>query len=202
MAPTMWDERFSKPDYYYGIEPNAFLAAQRDRLKPGWSALCPGDGEGRNGVWLARQGLSVRSVDASEVGLRKTEELAKAQGVSIATHCADLLDWEWPRDQFDLVVAIFLHVNPESRPALHQAMLGALKPGGLLILEGFRKAQVDCGTGGPRDPAMLFSAETLASDFAAADIVELNEVLRELSEGAIHQGTAALVNLVARRPLI
>jgi len=202
MAPTMWDERFSKPDYYYGTEPNAFVATQKARLKPGWQALCPGDGEGRNGVWLAGQGISVLSVDASEVGLRKTEELAKAKGVPIATHCADLLTWEWPKARFDLVVAVFLHVNPEMRPGLHQSMLTALKPGGLLVLEGFRKAQVNYGTGGPRDPQMLFSAEALASDFAEADILELNEVLRDLAEGAIHQGTAALVNLVARRPLI
>ena len=63
-ADNLWDRRYAQSGYLFGVEPNAFLARQVGRLQPGWRALAVADGEGRNGVWLAQQGLSVVSVDA------------------------------------------------------------------------------------------------------------------------------------------
>ena len=134
MTNDFWNSRFSKPGYAYGTEPNAFLASQKHHLMPGLKALAVGDGEGRNGVWLAQQGLDVLSVDGSEVGLRKAQELAKSRGVSIGTELADLTTWKWPEHEFDIVVAIFIHFLPEHRTRLHDMMLRALKPGGVLTI--------------------------------------------------------------------
>ena len=66
-----WDKRYAEPGYAYGTGPNAFLISRRHLLHPGMKALAVADGEGRNGVWLAQQGLEVLSVDASGVGLAK-----------------------------------------------------------------------------------------------------------------------------------
>lgn len=195
-----WDERFGRREYVYGTEPNAFLVGQRHRLEPGMSVLAVGDGEGRNGVWLAQQGMVVTSVDASAVGLQKALRLAMKRDVSIRTACADLRTWDWPVGSFDAVVSVFLHVHPEDRPGLHTRMLDAVKPGGLVMLEAFRPEQLGRGTGGPPVAEMLYSADTLRQDFAAAEIVELHEVETELDEGPGHAGPAATVRLVARRP--
>lgn len=194
-----WDERFAREEYVYGKKPNAFLVRQMAELAPGSRVLVPGDGEGRNGVWLARQGMRVLSVDSSSVGLAKTRRLADDCGVAIETECADLAAWEWPDSEFDAVVSIFLHLPPEVRSDIHAAMLKALKPGGRIILQAFRPEQVGYESGGPRTVSWLYTATMLAADFAEADIL-INEVeLVALDEGPLHQGPAATIGVVARR---
>lgn len=194
-----WDQRYAEPGYAYGTEPNAFLASQRHRLKPGMRALAVADGEGRNGVWLATQGLEVLSVDASAVGLAKARALARRRGVRIRTEQADLTRWDWPQAAFDVVAAIFIHFMPEHRTRMHRAMLAALAPGGLLILEAFTPRQLEYRSGGPPLREMLYTADMLRADFASAEILLLEETLTELHEGAYHRGTAAVVRLIARR---
>lgn len=197
---SFWDERFDRHDYVYGTEPNAFLVSQRHRLAQGMSALAVADGEGRNGVWLAEQGLRVTSVDASAVGLQKAMRLALDRGVSLNTVCADLGDWQWPQGQYDLVASIFLHLPSALRPLLHARMLQAVRPGGLVILEGFRPEQIDYGTGGPSNVDMLYTPQMLSDDFAEAELLHLKAVEPELDEGPFHAGKAATVRMVARRP--
>ena len=194
-----WDERFSCEHYVYGEKPNAFLVRHASLLAPGARILVPGDGEGRNGVWLAGMGMNVLSVDSSAVGLAKAKRLAGRHGVAIETQCADLAAWEWPSSEFDAVVAIFLHLPPETCPSIHAAMLRALKPGGLIILQAFRPEQLGFGSGGPKDVSRLYTAALLGADFADADILVNEEALVTLDEGPLHRGPAATVGFVGRR---
>lgn len=199
MAQSFWDERFSGSEFIYGTQPNAFLVEQAHRLEPGAQVLVPGDGEGRNGVWLAGQGMEVLSVDGSQVGLDKAKRLAAERGVTIATEVADLTTWSWPTGRFDAVVSLFLHLRPSERALVHARMIEALRPGGLVILEAFRPEQLAYASGGPRDPAMLYTAEQLKADFGGAEILHLEGVLATLDEGEFHQGPGATVRLVARK---
>lgn len=194
-----WDKRYAEPGFAYGTEPNAFLVSQLDLLKPGMLALAVADGEGRNGVWLAQQGLDVLSVDASTVGLTKAAALAARRGVAIRTEQVDLFTWQWPEGAFDVVVAIFAHFPPTQRARMHRAMLDALTPGGVLILEAFTPEQLEYRTGGPPVRELLYTAHDLRGDFADAEIVLLEETLTTLDEGPYHCGTAAVVRLLARR---
>lgn len=195
-----WNQRFAAPEYVYGTEPNAFLVSQRKYLLPGMRALAVADGEGRNGVWLAQQGLDVLSVDGSEVGLRKACELAAQRRVSIRTTLADLTTWSWPEAEFDIVAAVFIHFPPEHRTRMHQKMLKALKPGGVLIMEVFTPEQLQYKTGGPPVQEMLYTAEMLRRDFSEADILLLQETLTDLQEGPGHRGTASVARLILKRP--
>ena len=199
MTGEFWNQRFAAPEYVYGTEPNAFLVSQKKYLQPGMRALAVADGEGRNGVWLAQQGLDVQSVDGSEVGLRKARELAAQRGVSIRTTLADLTTWTWPEAEFDIVAAVFIHFPPEHRARMHQKMLRALKPGGVLIMEVFTPEQLQYKTGGPPVKEMLYAAEMLRRDFSGADILLLQETLTDLQEGPGHRGTAAVARLVLKR---
>ena len=113
-----WETRYRPPDYLFGKEPNAFLKSQAHRLRPGQTALSVADGEGRNGVWLAEQGLDVLAVDFSETALTKARALARDRGVRIATEVADLTSWRWPKAAFDLIVAIFIHFGGAERDAM------------------------------------------------------------------------------------
>jgi hypothetical protein len=196
-----WDRRFAGPEHVYGEEPNRWLAAQLPLLPPpGSEALAVGDGEGRNGVWLAAQGLRVLSVDASAVGLAKARALAERRGLSLVTEQLRLEAWDWPVRRFALAASIFVHLPPATRPTVHAALAASLAPGGLLVLEAFLPAQLRHRTGGPSDPALLYTAELLRGDFAALDLLHLEETELELQEGHLHRGRSAVVRLLARRP--
>lgn len=200
MSTDFWNSRYAEPGYAYGTEPNAFLVAQKKYLESGGKALAVADGEGRNGVWLAQQGLDVLSVDASEAGLEKARELAADRGVRLRTERADLTTWTWPEGRYDLVAAIFIHFPPEVRARMHRAMFQALKPGGVLILEAFTPEQLQYGSGGPPLVEMLYTADMLRIDFTGGEILRIEGLVTELGEGKYHRGPAAVVRLLLRRP--
>jgi Cyclopropane fatty acid synthase and related methyltransferases len=197
---AFWDGRYGVDHYFYGTEPNAFLAGQAERFKPGMKVLAVADGEGRNGVWLAKRGLDVTAVDFSAAAVEKSRRLAEQAGVTVQHHQADLFDWDWGESAWDALVAIFVQfVRPEDRPAFHARMKRALKPGGLLLLQGYRPKQVDYGTGGPSSPANMYTAEDLRREFADFEILHLAEHDSVIEEGEGHRGLSALVDLVARK---
>ncbi|HHG5368153.1 TPA: cyclopropane-fatty-acyl-phospholipid synthase family protein [Pseudomonas aeruginosa] len=200
-AAGFWDQRYGVEDYVFGTEPNSFLSAQTAHLKPGMRALAVADGEGRNGVWLARQGLEVVSVDASAVGLEKARKLAAAHGVPLTTVLADIGDFDWGHESFDVVVAIFVQfADPALRTRMFTGMQQALRSGGLLLLQGYRPEQLAYGTGGPSAAENLYTTELLRTAFSAMEIDSLREHDSEIAEGHGHRGMSALVDLVARKP--
>lgn len=196
-----WNARFAGADYVFGTEPNAFLRAQSHRLKAGWSALSVADGEGRNGVWLAEQGLDVTAVEGSPVAIAKARRLAAARGVSVDFVEADLTTWAWPSERFDLVVAIFIQfVGPPLRDRMFEGMVASLRPGGLLLLQGYRPEQLANGTGGPRVVENLYTEALLREAFAGLVVEQLASHDSILHEGAGHDGMSAVIDLVARKP--
>ncbi|MEH6677593.1 SAM-dependent methyltransferase [Phenylobacterium sp.] len=199
---SFWDERYQGEAYLFGDAPNAFLAAQAHRLRPGLSALAVADGEGRNGVWLAEQGLDVLSVDSSPVAQAKAARLAQARGTTLRLQEVDLASWTWPEAQFDVVAAIFIQfAGPQLRDQIFAGLKRALKPGGLLLLEGYRPEQIAYGTGGPRAPENLYTEALLRAAFSDFEILELSAYDAVIQEGAGHSGQSALIDLVARRPV-
>lgn len=196
---NFWDQNFSAPGYKYGLHPNAFMADQTPQLSVPSDVLVPGDGEGRNGVWLAQQGHRVTAVDSSAVGLSKAQALATERGVSITTVHADLADWTPEPNSADALVLIYLHLPPALRASAHQRMLKALRPRGLLIIEAFHPLQLDHSSGGPKDSAMLYTLDMLRQDFAGLNERLAYEGHTVLEEGPGHQGPAHVTRWVAQR---
>jgi SAM-dependent methyltransferase len=200
-AREVWNRRFDRPDYLFGTAPNRFLAAQAHRLRPGLRALSIADGEGRNAVWLAEQGLQVRAIEISPVAVDKARRLAAERGVAPEFEVTDLLAWPWPRAAFDVIAAIFFQfAAPAERLRLFDAIIAALAPGGLLILQGYTPRQIEYATGGPPFPENMYTAPLLREAFAALDILHLEEHEDMLAEGSGHLGRSALIDLVAARP--
>jgi len=196
----MWNERFATDAYFYGKEPNAFLVRQKSRFSPGMKALAVADGEGRNGVWLAEQGLDVLAMDASPVALKKAEKLAEERKVSLRLECADWKAWTWPIEAFDAVVAVFIQfTGPDDRALMFERMKRALNPGGLLLLHGYRTEQLAYGTGGPKAIENLYTEALLREAFCDMQILELRSYDAEIEEGTGHRGMSALIDMVARR---
>ena len=128
-----WDQAYSDVEgYKYGEQPNAFLKEQAHRIPPRARVLLPGDGEGRNGVWLAEQGHQVCALDNSAVGLAKAEALAHRRQVTLQTVLVDLADWQPEPASADAVVLTYLHLPPPLRTPVMHKLVQALKPGGVL----------------------------------------------------------------------
>lgn len=195
-----WNQRFSTDEYLFGTEPNAFLASVQHLLQAGQSAIAVADGEGRNGVWMAKLGLDVLSVDFSSVALEKARFLAAQNGVKLRTEIADLFSWDWGQERFDVVVAIFIQfAAPHERTLLFSQMQKCLKPSGHLILQGYRPKQLDYKTGGPPQAENMYTAEMLREHFSDMTILHLREHDDLITEGTAHQGMSALIDMVARR---
>jgi cyclopropane fatty-acyl-phospholipid synthase-like methyltransferase len=197
---SIWDERYAMEGYLFGMLPNAFLVTQRHLLKPGANVLAVADGEGRNGVWLAEHDLRVLSVDSSVVAQRKARSLAEQRGVALDFELADLLQWQWGENRFDVIVAIFIQfAAPEQREQIFANLKRSLKSGGLLVLQGYTPRQLEYGTGGPPNAENLYTEPLLRSTFADMEILHLREHDDLVSEGAGHSGMSALIDLVARK---
>ncbi|HEX3499681.1 MAG TPA: class I SAM-dependent methyltransferase, partial [Stellaceae bacterium] len=174
------------------------LASQRHLLRRGQTALAVADGEGRNGVFLAEQGLDVLSIDFSAVALAKAQSLAAARGVTLRTEQTDIFAWDWRGRSFDIIAAIFIQfATPEERTILFANLKQSLKPGGHLILQGYRPKQLEYGTGGPPNSENMYTADLLRRSFDDLTIIHLSEHDDAIVEGAGHAGMSALIDLVA-----
>ena len=194
-----WDTRFGVPAYIFGKEPNAFLKAQAHRLRGRRTALSVADGEGRNGVWLAEQGLDVLAVDFSRSALAKARALAQERGVELRTEVADVTTWRWPKAAFDVIVAIFIAVDVAERAAFFDNLKGALRAGGLLLMQSYRPEQLNYRTGGPPDAERMCTRALLEQAFGDLAELDIREHDSVLNEGTAHVGLSALIDLIARK---
>lgn len=193
-----WDARFAVDEYIFGTAPNVFLARQRARLQPGLRALCVADGEGRNSVWLAQQGLAVTAFDIAPLGVAKARRLAR--GLAIEYHVGSVEEWAWAPAAYDVVAAIFVQFAPPAvRSRMFAGMLQTLKPGGWLFLQGYTPRQLEYRTGGPPSADHLYTPDMLRAAFGAHEIIELREHDDILHEGKQHSGMSALIDCVVRK---
>ena len=194
-----WNKRFSGQDYFYGTDPNVFVAEMASRI-PAGPVLCLAEGEGRNAVHLATLGHAVTAVDQSEVGLAKAQRLAASRHVRIETRAVDLNDYRIPPESWAGVVATFAHLPPALRRRIHAEVVAGLLPGGVFLLEAYTPAQLAFDTGGPKDPVLLMTLTGLRDELKGLELEIGREIERDVIEGTGHRGRAAVVQVVGRRP--
>jgi SAM-dependent methyltransferase len=192
----MWDQRYSEEGFAYGSEPNDFLVAAVEFLPPNGTILCLGEGEGRNAVYLAERGHHVVAVDSSAVGLAKAASFARHRGVVLRTEKADLADYTIPPFSYDGIISIFCHLRPEIQAKVHAQIYQGLRPGGIFILEGFSKKQIEFDSGGPKDEALLMDLDTLKQELSALKLRHTVERERVIHEGKYHDGRSAIIQVI------
>ncbi len=196
-----WEARYGIPGYAFGKEPNYFLKSCKSLLPRAGRALAVADGEGRNGVWLAEQGLDVVSIDFSPSAQNKARALAAERGVEVAFVQADVHEWAYPAAAFDVVVDIFTQFSaPIERQLKWAGMKRALKPGGLLLLQGYTPKQLEYDSGGPKQIEHLYTRVMLEGTFGDFRDLRITEEEREMHEGASHIGISAVIGLTALKP--
>ena len=197
----MWEDRFAAEDgYLFGVAPADVLAGNPWVAMRGKSVLCVADGEGRNGVHLARLGMEVTSFDLSATAVARANALAAEAGFAVAAHLSDWDGWDWSQ-QFDMVVAIFIQfAGPEQRAKQFADMTNALRSGGRLLLHGYRPEQVGRGTGGPSAIENMYTETELRQVFDGWTIERCASYESDQDSGRAHVGTAVLLDFVAYKP--
>jgi SAM-dependent methyltransferase len=201
---SVWSQRYrdAGENYLFGVAPCRFLEVHRHLFDSGATALSVADGEGRNSVWLAEQGIGVTALEISAVALEKARRLARGRGVEVDFRQADMLTMPWPPAVYDFVVGVFIQfAGPQEREIQFARLKKAVKPGGLLLLHGYTPKQLEYKTGGPSAIENLYTEDFLRDAFADFDIVELRAYEEDLTEGQGHHGRSAVIDLVARRPV-
>lgn len=197
---NQWNERFQTDKYIYGKDPNAFLKAFQSKLKlTTGKVLAIAEGEGRNAVFLAQQGMNVTTWDYAESGVEKTKKLANEKGVEVKTELVDLNTAPWKENRWDEIVCIFGHFPKDLREKTLHSVKKALIPGGYFLTEVYSIYQIPYQSGGPRDQSLLYSPEEFFHAFSDWRIVHffMGEVIRH--EGVGHNGLSHVIQLVAQK---
>ena len=197
---TVWDKRYAGDHFVYGKEPNRFLASELEMRTPG-KILLPGEGEGKNAVYAAIKGWEVDAFDQSMVGSKKALGFAREMDVHINYQVCGLDAYIFQEDYYDVVGLTFFHTAPPDRKMLHNLVIRALKPGGVVILEAFHTSQLGNGTGGPQVLEMLFDEKILQEDFFEMDSLYLEALQITLNEGPFHQGSANIVRFTGMKKI-
>lgn len=193
-----WNERYQSAEYIYGIQPNEFLVEQLKSLPHG-EILLVAEGEGRNAVYAAKLGWHVTAIDFSEDGKKKALDLAAAKQVFIDYQVIEAEKYDFPTEKFDAIALIYAHFDEQNRGFIHQKCIDSLKKGGIIILEGFNKNQLNYTSGGPKKESMLYNTEMLEKDFENLAVKHTIELQIELSEGKFHKGAAEVIRFIGRK---
>lgn len=197
-----WDDRYATDEWLFGTHPSEFLVTHGNLFTANDKVLAIGDGEGRNGVWLAKQGLDVTSLDISQNAVDKAMRLAKQQNVAIQASCQDIVNWDWPIQYFDAIVSIFVHLPPHDRHLINPSIIKALKPSGLFFLEAFDKSQIEYASGGPTELAMLYDEAEIKTEFSELEKLHLSTQETEVYKHDEPSARGCSVQFVGRKKAI
>jgi SAM-dependent methyltransferase len=198
MDSEAWNERYRASELVWSAGPNQFVERELADLPPG-RAVDLAAGEGRNAIWLARQGWQVTAVDFAQVALDKGRELAG--DLPVEWVCADATRWTGSAG-YDLCVIAYLQLPAAGRRGAVRQGYAALRTGGTFLLVAHDASNLTEGTGGPQDPLVLMTAEDVLGDLAGEtfEVQHAGRVGREVEQpdGSTSTAYDVLVRIVRR----
>jgi SAM-dependent methyltransferase len=195
-----WDTRYNTEEYVFGKRPNRFLVDCASSLAPS-KALCLGEGEGRNAVYLASIGWEVTAVDISPYGTEKAQLLARQRGVKITTITADINDYTIEPNAWDLIITFFVHIPAEERARMHRKVIAGMRGGGVYVLEGYSPEMVRFGDRGPKELPQRYAMEVIRAELDGLELRTIRELDRLLDEAEPELGWVAVTQVLAAKPV-
>lgn len=199
MSDQFWETRYAQTDRIFGDEPSELLTRFQHLFTSGMTALAVGDGEGRNSVWLAQQGLVVTAIEQSRSAVEKAKVFADVYYVRVDFQCLNLHDYSWPPAAFDLIISIFVHLPAADRERTRHKILNSLRPGGLLIIEGYHLDHLTTGLRGPPDPQMYFTESLVIRDYARLETLHLQKNQTDVIENGVALGKGIALEYIGRK---
>jgi SAM-dependent methyltransferase len=163
VSNRVWDKKYSTDEYIYTKTANRFVIEYCEPLK-GKTAIDLAGGEGRNSIWLAKQGYLVENIDFSQVALDKFLKFAKEEKLSdsVLASCADATKFRSKLDQVDLAIIAYLQIPQRKLAKAIKRLAKTVKPGGYLFGVWHSRDNLEGGFGGPRDPKVLPNVESIS----------------------------------------
>ena len=190
-----WDQIYLSPEGKVPVNPSTIVLETTASLKPG-AALDVGMGNGRNSVYLARKGWKVTGVDLSAAAVKQALQEAAKLKVEIDGRAADIEKMELGRERYDLILCLYVHMVPVKNA---RKLIEALKPGGLLVVEGHQAEAQSLGlrpvSGGP--PGYL--TNQLLRTFDRLRIIRYEDRMMQAEWSNGPEGRAPIVRLVAKK---
>lgn len=199
MSDQFWETRYAQADRIFGDEPSELLIRFQHLFTKGMTALAVGDGEGRNSAWLAQQGLIVTAIEQSRSAVEKAKVFADAHKVRVDFQCMNLHDYAWPQATFDLIISIFVHLPAADRESARHKILNSLRPGGLLMIEGYHLDHLTTGLRGPPDPQMYFTEASVMRDYASLETLYLKKNQTDVIESGVALGKGIALEYIGRK---
>lgn len=204
MDSSAWDERYAASDLVWSDTPNMWVEQVAGSLPPG-RALDLAAGEGRNALWLAERGWEATAIDFSLVAVNRSREMAARRlGDNMdrfEANQGDLLQVRPRSFAYDLVMVVYLQIEEGERFLVLRTAAQSVAPGGLLLVVAHHTDNLTEGTGGPQDPAVLYTEKDIVDDLADTGLAieRAERALRPVQkEDGIVNAIDAVV--VARRP--
>jgi 2-polyprenyl-3-methyl-5-hydroxy-6-metoxy-1,4-benzoquinol methylase len=196
----LWNQKFSREGLLYGENANDFIKENCIHTKKGGDVLCLGEGEGRNALFLAKEGLHVEALDASDVGLGKLEKRAGENALEIVTHHCLFDEWK-NKKLYDCVVCSYMHLAKNEQAYMFKKIINILKTRGYFIAEFFSTEQLNFQSGGPRDINLLYDLCHVKKILSTLEckIFKLSQEIVDLSEGRGHNGEASVIRIIFQK---
>ncbi len=177
----MWNERYRSTDSLWIGEPDNSLVEAVSTLLVG-SAVDIGAGEGRNSIYLARNGWSTTSVDFSEVALSRLQQVIDREELSGKTVLMDVVEYLSSPEVFDLTLMANMHPPIDQRRLLYEGLLRSTRPGGYIFITGHHKESL--GFAGPANIDMLIDEDEIRSFFGdSVDYLRLEKTVDVADHG-------------------
>ncbi len=196
----LWNNKFSRDGFLYGSEVNSFIKENSHLLEKNSKVLCLGEGEGRNALFLAKQGLHVEALDVSDVGLKKLQNRALDENCAITIRHTLIENWQ-ALHKYDAIISSFMHLERKDQKDMFVKAINALNENGYFIAEFFSVEQINFLSGGPKDTNLLYQLDELYQLFSSLPcaIHKLSQEIVTLNEGQGHQGEASVIRIILKR---
>lgn len=199
MSGSKWDMQFSRHKHAYGKEPNEFIREHSNLFQHGAHIACFAEGEGRNAIYLAKQGYEVTTYDYSKVGLAHTEEYAKEENVTVETVYADLTKDEVPKNTYDGAIFVYGHVPKTDQMYFFDNVFSSVKQGGYIMFEVYSEEQLQYGTGGPKRRDMLYDPKDVLKWIELYNCKHFFYGERTRHEGTFHTGLGHVIQCIIQK---
>ena len=183
-----WNRILTSKEPAFNTKPNAFLMEIAKSRKPG-AALDVGMGQGRNSIWLAQQGWTVTGFDPAERAVALARETAAKLGVDLKTEIRRMEDFDFGERRWDLILLSYVGGRE-----MAEVLQRALKPGGVLVIEGFHR---DATKNRPIGSAVVFDTGELPALFRQLRVVRYEEPVTDADFGG---AKVRLVRYCGERP--
>lgn len=202
MSKQFWDDSFSGTEFAYGHMENEFINEKSDLISARSKVACFAEGEGRNAVYLAKEGHDVSVYDQSAVGLEKAKKLAEQNNVFVNTFEIDLTKEKIAEEDYDAAIMVYGHVPRKDQLFLLNNIIDSVKEDGIILIEGYSTEQLKYKTGGPGSVDMLYDPNDILNwikDYKCLHFY-YGEAVRH--EGKRHHGLGHIVQIVIQKSSI